>query len=65
MFRIRIEIIAMIDRTAEFGSKKSIKTRFEYDLERNLAQGRSNRISLQGMHSAVCLVKPVGHPKTN
>ena len=45
--RIRIEIVATIDRTPKFGSKKSIKRRFEYDLDRNLAQGRSNPISLQ------------------
>ena len=42
----RIEIVAMIDRTAEIGSKKSIKSQFEYDLDRILAQGWSNRISL-------------------
>ena len=46
MVRIRIEIVAMIDRTAEIGSKKSITSQFEYDLNRILAGGLSNRISL-------------------
>ena len=41
-----MEIFAMIDRTAKFGSKMSIKRLFEYDLDQNLAQGRSNGISL-------------------
>ena len=40
----RIEIVATIDRIAEIGSKKSIKSRFESDLDRILAGGRSNRI---------------------
>ena len=42
----RIEIVATIDRTAEIGSKKSIKSRFKSDLDQILAGGRSNRISL-------------------
>ena len=46
MVQIRIKIVATIDRTAEIGSKKSIKSRFEYNLDRILAGGRSNRISL-------------------
>ena len=46
MVRIWIEIVTTIDRTAEIGSKKSIKSRFEYNLDRILAGGRSNRISL-------------------
>ena len=33
---------------AEIGLKKSIKSQLEYDLDRNLAQGRSNGISLLG-----------------
>ena len=41
-----IEIIATIDQTPKFGSKMLIKRRLEYDLDRNLAQGRSNCISL-------------------
>ena len=44
--RIRIEIVVTIDRTGKFGSKMSIKRRFEYDSDRILAGGRSNRISL-------------------
>ena len=44
--RIQIEIIATIDRTAEIGLKKSIKSWFEYDLDQILAGGRSNCISL-------------------
>ena len=44
--RIWIAIITTIDRTAKFGSKKSIKSQFEYDLDQNLAGGLSNRISL-------------------
>ena len=43
----RIEIVATIDRTAKFGSKKSIKRQFESNLERNLAGGRLHHISLQ------------------
>ena len=35
-----------IDRTGKFGSKKLIKRGFEYDLDQNLAQGQSNRMSL-------------------
>ena len=42
----RIEIFATIDRTAEIGSKKSIKRRFESALDQILAGGRSNRINL-------------------
>ena len=44
----RIKILVTIDQTAEIGSKKLIKSQFEYDLDRILAQGRSNRISLVG-----------------
>ena len=44
--QIQIEIIATIDRMAEFGSKKLIKSQFEYDLERISSRPRSNRISL-------------------
>ena len=46
MSRIQIEIVATIDRTAEIGSKKLIKNQFESDLDRILAGGRFNRISL-------------------
>ena len=46
MVWIRIQIVTTIDRTAGIESKKLIKSRFEFDLERILAQGRSNRISL-------------------
>ena len=35
-----------VNRAAGIGSKKSIKRQFESDFKRNLAQGRSNRISL-------------------
>ena len=35
-----------LDQTAEIGSKKSIKSRFEYHLDRILAGGRLDRISL-------------------
>ena len=42
----RIEIVAAIDRTAEIGSKKLIKSRFEYDLGRILAGGRLDCMSL-------------------
>ena len=45
----RIEIVATIYRTAEFGSKKSIKSQFEYDLDRILAGGRLHRLSLQSI----------------
>ena len=48
MVQIGIEIITTIVWTAGIESKKSIKSRFELDLERILAQARSNRISLQG-----------------
>ena len=41
-----MEIIPTIDRTAEIGSKKLIKSRFESDLDRILAGSQSNRISL-------------------
>ena len=47
--RIGIEIVATIDRTAEIGSKMSIKSRFKYDLDRILAGPRLDRISL--LHS--------------
>ena len=50
--QIRIESIRRVNRTAGMGWKKSIKSRFEYDLKRNLAQGQSNRISLVGMQSS-------------
>ena len=46
MVWIRIEIVATIDWTAEIGSKKSIKSRFESNLDQILAGGRSNCISL-------------------
>ena len=36
----------MIDWTPKFGSKMLIKSRFEYDLDRILAGGRLDRISL-------------------
>ena len=36
----------MIDRTGKLGSKKLIKSLFEYNLDRILDGGRSNRISL-------------------
>ena len=44
--RIRIEIVATIDRTAGIKSQKSIKSRFEYNLERILNRPRLNHISL-------------------
>ena len=44
--QIRIEIVATLDRTAEFGSKKPIKSRFKYNLDRISSRPRSNRISL-------------------
>ena len=44
--RNRIEIVATIDRTGTFGWKKSIESRFEYDLDQILDGGRSNCISL-------------------
>ena len=44
--RIRIEIVATIDRIAEFESKKSIKSQFEYNLDRISGRPRSNPISL-------------------
>ena len=46
MVQIQIKNFATIDRTAGIESKKLIKSRFEIDLERILAQGRSYRISL-------------------
>ena len=46
MVRIRIKIVATIDQTIGIESKKLIKSQFEFDLERILAQGRSNRIGL-------------------
>ena len=46
MVQIRIEIVSTIDQTAGIESKKSIKSRFKFNLERISAQGRSNRISL-------------------
>ena len=49
--RIRIEIIATIDRTAEFGSKKSIKRRFEYDLDQISRWPWLDRISFPLMSS--------------
>ena len=45
--QIGIEIVATIDRTVKIGSKKSMKSGFEYDLDQILAGGRSNHISLQ------------------
>ena len=47
-FGPRFRIVAMIsmDFSNKFGSKKSIKSQFEYDLDWILAGGRSNRISL-------------------
>ena len=50
MVQIGIEIVATIDSTAEIRSKKSIKSQFEYDLDRILAGGQSNRISLVYRH---------------
>ena len=38
--------MATLDRPAEIESKKSIKSRFEYDLDQILAGGRLDRISL-------------------
>ena len=46
MVRIRIKSSQRVNRTAEIGSKKSIKRQFESDLKRNLAGGRLDRISL-------------------
>ena len=42
----RIESAATKDGTAQIGSKKLIKSQFEYDLDQILAGGRSNCISL-------------------
>ena len=39
----------------KLGSKKSIKSLFEYDLDRILAGGQSNRISLQGSKNQTSL----------
>ena len=50
MVRIQMESLQQVNWTAEIGSKKLIKRQFEYDLKQNLAQGRSNRISLQWAH---------------
>ena len=44
--QIRNEIVATKDRTAEIGSKKLIKSQFEYDLDRILVCPRLDRISL-------------------
>ena len=44
--RIWIEIVATIDRTGKFGSKMSIKRRFEYNLDRILGWPWLDRISL-------------------
>ena len=41
-----IKIVKTIDQTGKFGSKKLIKSWLEYDLDRILAGGWSNRISL-------------------
>ena len=37
----------LMDSSNKFGPKKSIKSRFEYDLDQNLGGCRSNRISLE------------------
>ena len=42
----RIESSRRVNRTAQIGSEKSIIIRFKFDFKQNLAQGRSNRISL-------------------
>ena len=46
MVQIQIESSRRVDQTAEIGSKKLIKRRFESDLKRNLAGGRLDLISL-------------------
>ena len=43
----RIEIVATIDRTPKFGSKKSIRSGFEYDLDQILGGPWLDPISLQ------------------
>ena len=48
--KIWMKIVATLDRTAGIESQKSIKSRFKYDLDRILAGGRSNRISLEKWH---------------
>ena len=56
--RIRIEIMATIDRTAKFGSKKSIKSQFDYDLDRISGPPRSNRIGLDNIIWAIRYDRP-------
>ena len=51
MVRIRIKLSRRSNWTAGIGLKRSIKRLFEYDLKKNLAQGRSNHISLQATYS--------------
>ena len=55
IFQIWIELSRRVDQTAGIGSKKLIKSQFEYDLKQNLTQGRSNCISLKQSHvNLVC-----------
>ena len=42
----------------KFGSKKLIKSQFEYHLDRILTGGRSNRISLDGVDLTIHLLAP-------
>ena len=44
--QIRIEIVATIDRTPGIESQKSIKSQFEYDLDRISGRPRLDRMSL-------------------
>ena len=55
--QIRIEIVATIDWTAGIELQKLIKSRFEYDLDQNLASDRSNRISLLYRYQSIMQLK--------
>ena len=47
---LRIVATISMDFSNKFGSEKSIKRQFKYNLDRILAGGRSNRISLLAAH---------------
>ena len=63
--RIRIKIVATIERTAGIESQKSIKSRFKYDLDRIFGRPPSNHISLPHiqllMHSIFFKIKKFEH----
>ena len=61
--RIWIELSRQVDRTAGLGSKKLIKSWFEYNLKQNLAKGRSNRISLYRTNSCILNASIILHQK--